>query len=73
MRRVGDMSEKPAEDSQEQVVVVGPDGQPMGTLPASVIAQATSGGDDDANGRAEILVGDPGGWAGAEELHPLSR
>ena len=48
------MSEKPAEDSPEQVVVVGPDGQPMGTLPASVIAQATSGGDDDANGEPGI-------------------
>ena len=54
MRSVGDMSEKPTDDSEEQVVVVGPDGQPMGTLPASVVAQATSGGDDDANGETGI-------------------
>ena len=54
MRSVCHMSEKPAEDSEQQVVVVGPDGQPMGTLPASVIAQATSGGDDDANGEPGI-------------------
>ena len=54
MRNVGDMSTQPTDDSEEQVVVVGPDGQPMGTLPASVIAQATSGGDDDSDGGTGI-------------------
>ena len=54
MRNVGDMSTQPTDDSEEQVVVVGPDGQPMGTLPASVIAQATSGGDDDSDGETGI-------------------
>jgi hypothetical protein len=54
MRNVGAMNEHPTEDSEEQVVVVGPDGQPMGTLPASVIAQATSGGDDDSDGETGI-------------------
>jgi Protein of unknown function (DUF2587) len=54
MRNVGAMSEQPPEDAEEQVVVVGPDGQPMGTLPASVIAQATSGGDDDPSGETGI-------------------
>jgi hypothetical protein len=34
------MTEKPAEQEQ-QVVIIGPDGQPMGSVPASAIAQAT--------------------------------
>ncbi|MGH3307119.1 MAG: bacterial proteasome activator family protein [Nocardioides sp.] len=51
------MSEKSSGDAQEQqVVVVGPDGQPMGTVPASVLAQAAAGGDDDEDG--EIAVSD---------------
>ena len=54
MRNVGDMSTQPTDDSEEQVVVVGPDGQPMGTLPASVVAQAKSGGDDDSDGETGI-------------------
>ena len=42
------MNEKSSGDAEEQhVVVVGPDGQPMGTVPASVLAQAAAGGDDD--------------------------
>jgi hypothetical protein len=42
------MTEKPTEDTEEQqVVVVGPDGQPMGTLPASVLAEAANGGEDE--------------------------
>jgi Protein of unknown function (DUF2587) len=54
MRSVGDMNEKSSGDTEEQVVVVGPDGQPMGTVPASVIAQAAGGGDEDPNGEAGI-------------------
>jgi hypothetical protein len=43
------------DDPQEQqVVVVGPDGQPMGTVPASVLAQAANGGDDDADGEPSV-------------------
>jgi hypothetical protein len=54
---VGGMNQKSSGDSEEQqVVVVGPDGQPMGTLPASVLAQAAAGGDDDGDG--EIAVTD---------------
>ena len=56
MRSVGGMNEKPSGDAEEQhVVVVGPDGQPMGTLPASVLAEA-AGGEADENG--EIAVTD---------------
>jgi hypothetical protein len=46
------MSENPSGDADEQqVVVVGPDGQPMGSVPASVLAQAAAAGDsDDPNG-----------------------
>jgi len=54
MRNVGAMTETPADNSEEQVVVVGPDGQTMGTLPASVIAQATSGGDNEADGETGV-------------------
>jgi len=56
MRSVVDMSETSSEDSEEQqVVVVGPDGQPMGTVPASVLAQAAAAGDsDDPNGGTGI-------------------
>ncbi len=45
------MSEQSSESSgQEQhVVVVGPDGQPVGSVPASVIAAATAGAADDAD------------------------
>ena len=40
------MDEKASGDAEEQqVVVVGPDGQPMGTLPASVLAEAAAGGE----------------------------
>jgi hypothetical protein len=35
------MTEKPGEQEQ-QVVIIGPDGQPMGSLPASAIAQAAA-------------------------------
>ena len=49
------MNEKSSGDAEEQhVVVVGPDGQPMGTVPASVLAQATAGGDDDPDGEPGI-------------------
>jgi len=50
------MSENPSGDAEEQqVVVVGPDGQPMGTVPASVLAQAAAAGDgDDPNGELAV-------------------
>jgi Protein of unknown function (DUF2587) len=44
------MSENPTGDSEEQVVVVGPDGQPMGTVPASALARAAAGEEDDQDG-----------------------
>ena len=39
-------------DAEEQVVVVGPDGQPIGTIPASALPamQATDDGDEDGDG-----------------------
>ena len=39
------MTEKPGEQEQ-QVVIIGPDGQPMGSVPASAIAQATQDGEN---------------------------
>ncbi|WGX96412.1 bacterial proteasome activator family protein [Nocardioides sp. L-11A] len=39
------MSEN-ASGSEEQIVVIGPDGQPIGTVPASAVEQAEASGDD---------------------------
>lgn len=39
------MTEKPDEQEQ-QVVIIGPDGQPIGSVPASAISQATPDGED---------------------------
>jgi hypothetical protein len=50
------MTQNPSSDSdgsEQQVVVVGPDGQPVGTVPASVLAAAQRGAaeaDDDGDG-----------------------
>src|SRR5687767_7717591 len=53
------MTEKSSGDAEEQqVVVVGPDGQPMGTLPASVLAQAAAGGGDDDDPDSEPGITD---------------
>jgi len=55
------MSEQSSESSgQEQhVVVVGPDGQPVGSVPTSVIAAATGGGeradDEEARGLGDLV------------------
>jgi Protein of unknown function (DUF2587) len=49
------MNENPSGDAEEQqVVVVGPDGQPMGTLPASVLGEAATGGEDDEDGQVSV-------------------
>jgi hypothetical protein len=52
------MSEQPDQSSdqssggEQHVVVIGPDGQPVGSVPASVLAAAAQASDgDDANGR----------------------
>ena len=45
------MSEHP----EEQIVVIGPDGQPVGTVPASMVEQAVAGdGDDDQDGERSL-------------------
>ena len=46
------MTEKPGEQEQ-QVVIIGPDGQPMGSLPASAIAQAAQDGETGEEGEGE--------------------
>lgn len=47
-----------ASDGDEQVVVVGPDGQPIGTIPASALPAMTQaagdGGDEDGDGERHI-------------------
>ena len=45
------MSEN-ASGSEEQIVVVGPDGQPIGTVPASAVEQAQHSGEDGDGERA---------------------
>ncbi len=48
-------------ESEEQIVVVGPDGQPIGTVPASAVeqAQAADDGDDDGERALTDLVEQP--------------
>ena len=41
--------QQPIPDSDEQVVVVGPDGQPIGTIPASALPAMTQQGDGEAD------------------------
>ncbi|GAA1508553.1 bacterial proteasome activator family protein [Nocardioides humi] len=50
-----------ASGSEEQIVVVGPDGQPIGTVPASAVEQAGSAdhGDDDGERALTDLVEQP--------------
>ncbi|HEX5860339.1 MAG TPA: bacterial proteasome activator family protein [Nocardioides sp.] len=48
------VSENSTAESEEQVVVVGPDGQPMGTVPASALAQVAGGDDDGSDGEPSI-------------------
>ena len=58
------MTEKPGEQEQ-QVVIIGPDGQPMGAVPASAIAQVTGAdgqqeqGEDDEERSITDLVEQP--------------
>jgi hypothetical protein len=51
------------ESTEQQVVVIGPDGQPIGTVPASVLAAAAAAeddgtGDDDAEDEGERSITD---------------
>ena len=48
------MSENSTAETEEQVVVVGPDGQPMGTVPASALAQVAGSDDDGSEGETSI-------------------
>ena len=47
------MSEN-ASESEEQIVVVGPDGQPVGTVPASMVAQAQREAQQDDDGERAL-------------------
>jgi len=51
------MTEKPGEQEQ-QVVIIGPDGQPMGSVPASAIAQATADAENDGEEGDERAITD---------------
>ncbi len=55
------MSEQQSSDEEQQVVIIGPDGQPMGSVPASVInaAGVESDGDDDGERAVTDLVEQP--------------
>ena len=46
------MTENPDEQDQ-QVVIIGPDGQPMGSVPASAISQMTQDGESGEEGDGE--------------------
>ncbi|WP_418064403.1 bacterial proteasome activator family protein [Pimelobacter simplex] len=43
-----------ASASEEQIVVIGPDGQPIGTVPASAVEQARAAEDDDGDGERAL-------------------
>lgn len=51
------MSEN-ASGSEEQIVVIGPDGQPIGSVPASVVEQAGAAGADDEGDDGERALTD---------------
>jgi hypothetical protein len=52
------MSEEQEQEQEQQVVIVGPDGKPIGTLPASALARADGDGDgqEDGEGRERALT-----------------
>ncbi|CAA9372065.1 MAG: FIG00822472: hypothetical protein [uncultured Nocardioides sp.] len=47
---------QPPQSGEEQIVVVGPDGQPVGTIPASALPAGLTGGPDDTDGDGERHV-----------------
>ena len=58
----GDPQDQPAGDGtpeEEQVVVIGPDGRPVGTIPASALPAMTQGGDGDGERHITELVEQP--------------
>ena len=50
----GQTTDSAPPSGEEQVVVVGPDGQPIGTIPASALPAMTQVGDDDGDGERHI-------------------
>jgi hypothetical protein len=54
---VGDMSEQSGQsgEQEQQVVVIGPDGQPMGSVPASALQVDDSEGGDDERSITELV------------------
>jgi hypothetical protein len=56
------MSEQPQaeqpDEQEQQVVIIGPDGQPMGSVPASVLTVAEDDGDGDEEGEGERALTD---------------
>jgi hypothetical protein len=44
----------PSEGGEEHVVVLGPDGQPIGTIPASALSSTAQGGDEEGDGERHI-------------------
>lgn len=50
------MSEQPGQDEQEQqVVIIGPDGQPMGSVPASALEPGAGGDEDDERAITDLV------------------
>ena len=48
----GSQEDSSGQERERQVVIVGPDGQPMGAVPESALAAAGDGSDEDADERA---------------------
>ncbi|ABL79724.1 MULTISPECIES: bacterial proteasome activator family protein [unclassified Nocardioides] len=50
------MNEQPGQDEQEQqVVIIGPDGHPMGSVPASALEPGESGDEDDERAITDLV------------------
>jgi hypothetical protein len=49
------MSEQSPDANEQQIVVIGPDGQPVATMPASAVQGAQADSDDDEKSPAELV------------------
>src|SRR5687767_11526927 len=48
------MTQNATPGPEEQIVVIGPDGQPIGRVPASAVEQSGEGADDDGDGERSL-------------------
>jgi len=49
------MSEQPSDEQEQQIVIIGPDGQPVASMPASAMPSADGQGEDDENPLTDLV------------------